>query len=222
MQGDARELLAHIMPALVRADPWDHGQNGAVCWAGTAIWELRDGELAAELLPSAQALIDAGVRDYCMASNELTAARLTTLVGRAEEALELFERARATLEERGERPLRAIVDRSEGVARRMLRQPGAAQLLSSAQAQFDALGMTHFSRLAGAMGEPERADLPDGLTRREAEILRLLAGGRTNKEIAAELVLSVHTVERHLLNAYRKASVRNRADATAYVLRADL
>jgi DNA-binding CsgD family transcriptional regulator len=35
-------------------------------------------------------------------------------------------------------------------------------------------------------------------------------------------VLSVHTVERHLANAYRKMSVRNRADATAYVLKAAL
>jgi DNA-binding CsgD family transcriptional regulator len=66
------------------------------------------------------------------------------------------------------------------------------------------------------------ARLPDGLTAREAEVLRLLAAGRTNKEIAGQLVLSVYTVERHLANAYRKISVRNRADATAYVLRADL
>ena len=53
-------------------------------------------------------------------------------------------------------------------------------------------------------------------------MLRLVAAGRTNKEIASELVLSVHTVERHLANAYRKMSVRNRADATAYVLKAAL
>ena len=69
---------------------------------------------------------------------------------------------------------------------------------------------------------PGRAALPDGLTAREAEVLRLVAAGRTNKEIASELVLSVHTVERHLANAYRKMSVRNRADATAYVLKAAL
>ena len=67
-----------------------------------------------------------------------------------------------------------------------------------------------------------RAALPDGLTAREAEVLRLVAAGQTNKEIASELVLSVHTVERHLANAYRKMSVRNRADATAYVLKAAL
>jgi DNA-binding CsgD family transcriptional regulator/tetratricopeptide (TPR) repeat protein len=77
----------------------------------------------------------------------------------------------------------------------------------------------HDAALARRIG---RGGLPDGLTAREAEVLRLLAAGRTNKEIAGDLVLSVYTVERHLANAYRKISVRNRADATAYVLRSDL
>jgi len=60
------------------------------------------------------------------------------------------------------------------------------------------------------------------LTVREAEILRLLTAGSTNKEIAARLVLSIHTIERHLQNAYRKIGVRNRADAAAYAVRATI
>ena len=64
-----------------------------------------------------------------------------------------------------------------------------------------------------------RARRPDGLTGREAEILGLLTRGHTNLEIAAELVVSVHTVERHLQNSYRKIGVRNRADAAAYMTR---
>jgi DNA-binding CsgD family transcriptional regulator len=69
--------------------------------------------------------------------------------------------------------------------------------------------------------EAPAGDRPPGRRRaaREAEVLRLVAAGRTNKEIAA---LLVHTVERHLANAYRKISVRNREDATAYVVRANL
>jgi len=63
------------------------------------------------------------------------------------------------------------------------------------------------------------ADLhPDGLTARETEVLRLIAGGRTNDEIAAALVLSVRTVEQHIRNIYRKIHARGRADATAYTL----
>lgn len=59
---------------------------------------------------------------------------------------------------------------------------------------------------------------PDGLTERQVEVLRLLASGRTNNEIAEELVLSVRTVERHIGNIYGKIGARGRADATAYAL----
>jgi DNA-binding CsgD family transcriptional regulator len=52
-----------------------------------------------------------------------------------------------------------------------------------------------------------------GLTERETEILRLLATGRANKEIAVALRISVHTVERHLANVYAKIGARNRTDA---------
>jgi DNA-binding NarL/FixJ family response regulator len=55
-----------------------------------------------------------------------------------------------------------------------------------------------------------------GLTAREAEVLRLVAKGQSNKEIAAELVLSVRTVERHITNLYGKIDARGKADATAY------
>lgn len=53
------------------------------------------------------------------------------------------------------------------------------------------------------------------LSAREAEVLDLVATGCSNAEVAAQLVLSVRTVERHLLNAYTKLGVRGRAAATA-------
>jgi DNA-binding CsgD family transcriptional regulator len=58
-----------------------------------------------------------------------------------------------------------------------------------------------------------------GLTAREAEVLRLVARGQSNKEIAAELVLSVRTVERHITNLYGKIDARGKADATAYAFK---
>jgi LuxR family maltose regulon positive regulatory protein len=80
--------------------------------------------------------------------------------------------------------------------------------------------MTEATRLADQAASPDgHAFRSDGLSPREAQVLELVAGGRTNKEIAAELVVSVHTVERHLQNAYRKVGVRNRSDAAAYVVR---
>ena len=58
-----------------------------------------------------------------------------------------------------------------------------------------------------------------GLTSREVEVLRLVAQGQSNKEIAAELVLSVRTVERHITNLYGKIDARGKADATAYAFK---
>jgi len=55
-----------------------------------------------------------------------------------------------------------------------------------------------------------------GLTRRELEVLRFVAAGETNKSIAAELVLSERTVDRHLSNIFTKLGVSSRAGATAY------
>jgi DNA-binding CsgD family transcriptional regulator len=69
----------------------------------------------------------------------------------------------------------------------------------------------------GGSGPP-----PDGLSRRELEVLRLLAAGESNPQIARRLGLSTHTVERHVANLYRKIGARGRADATAHALRHDL
>jgi DNA-binding NarL/FixJ family response regulator len=60
---------------------------------------------------------------------------------------------------------------------------------------------------------------PTGLTRRETDVLRLIVAGNSNQEIAAALVLSTRTVERHIANVYSKLGARNRVDATAYALR---
>ena len=60
------------------------------------------------------------------------------------------------------------------------------------------------------------------LTPRERQVLREVAGGATNKAIAAALGLAVPTVERHLVNQYTKIGARGRADAIAYALRHEL
>jgi ATP/maltotriose-dependent transcriptional regulator MalT len=61
-----------------------------------------------------------------------------------------------------------------------------------------------------------RRTLPGGLTEREAEVLRLVAQGRTNSDIASVLVLSPKTVERHLSNIFLKLEVSSRTAAAAY------
>ena len=63
---------------------------------------------------------------------------------------------------------------------------------------------------------------PDRLTAREVEILCRIAAGRTNQEIAEDLILSIRTVERHITNLYGKIGARGKADATTYALRQGL
>ena len=60
---------------------------------------------------------------------------------------------------------------------------------------------------------------PAGLTVREVEVLRLLAGGATSPEMAAQLSISVHTVETHLAHVYAKLGARGRVEATAFAVR---
>jgi pimeloyl-ACP methyl ester carboxylesterase/DNA-binding CsgD family transcriptional regulator len=57
------------------------------------------------------------------------------------------------------------------------------------------------------------------LTRREVDVLRLIAAGKTSGEVSRELCLSIRTVGRHITNIYTKIGAKGRSDATAYALR---
>lgn len=61
-----------------------------------------------------------------------------------------------------------------------------------------------------------------GLTEREVEVLRLVAAGKGNREIAGELVISEHTVARHVQNIFAKLGVSSRSAATAFAFEHDL
>jgi DNA-binding NarL/FixJ family response regulator len=76
-------------------------------------------------------------------------------------------------------------------------------------------------RVLGAAGGGGGVPL-DALTPREREVLRLLAGGLTNRQIAERLVVSEHTVHRHVANVLRKLGLPSRAAAAAHAARAGL
>ena len=144
---------------------------------------------------------------YAGASVELASGEMEEALRQARDSCRLwsdigspYETARARV--LVARALRELGDEDSAttefaVARRALAEVGAA---SAAQDIDRLLGRTR----------------PGGLTEREVEVLRLVAEGRSNQEIARTLVLSQKTVERHLSNIFTKLNVPSRTAAAAY------
>lgn len=107
---------------------------------------------------------------------------------------------------------------------------GAALELDAARGEFERLGAGPDAARARALSDdrpgrdepPVRTARPAGLTRREVEVLALVATGRTNRQIAADLVISDKTVARHMSNIFAKLGVSSRSAATAYAYEHDL
>jgi DNA-binding CsgD family transcriptional regulator len=75
---------------------------------------------------------------------------------------------------------------------------------------------------AGSAPTVTRQGYPAGLTEREVEVLRLLAQGKTNREIAAALVITEKTAGHHVEHIYGKAGVSTRVGAALFAMRHDL
>ena len=74
-----------------------------------------------------------------------------------------------------------------------------------------------------AASQPARAPAyPDGLSQREVEVLWLIAAGKTDREIADELVNSSRTVNNHVRSILNKTAVANRTEAATYAAREGL
>ena len=92
--------------------------------------------------------------------------------------------------------------------------------LDAAASVFDRLGAKPDMAKVVSLRNPPT--LPDGLTSRQVEVLVLVAAGKSNREIAAELVISLKTVARHLSNIFAKLGISSRAAAAAYAVKHDL
>ncbi|MCY4726859.1 response regulator transcription factor [Nocardioides sp. STR2] len=108
----------------------------------------------------------------------------------------------------------AVARLSTGRCLLALADPSAEHELAAARTVFRQVGAAPMADLASSLLAP--ASLPGGLTAREVEVLRLVASGRSNPQIAAELVLSEKTVARHLSNIFGKLDVGSRTAAAAY------
>jgi DNA-binding CsgD family transcriptional regulator len=110
-----------------------------------------------------------------------------------------------------------------GLSYRALGDADTAEMeLDAARAAFERLGaapdVARVEELTGS-GASQTAG---GLTPREVEVLRLVATGKTNRAIAADLFLSEKTVARHVSNIFTKLGVSSRSAATAYAYQHDL
>jgi DNA-binding CsgD family transcriptional regulator len=158
--------------------------------------------------------------DYDIVMLRAIAANVQGMVALAEEdpstALVSLRAARATWQELDAPYETARTRLLIGLACRALGDEDTAVLeLEEATTMFEHLGaLPDLVRVEALVGRAT-ADT-HGLTPRELEVLRLVAAGKTNRDIAAELVVSEHTVARHVQNIFAKLRVSSRTAATAF------
>jgi DNA-binding CsgD family transcriptional regulator len=110
-----------------------------------------------------------------------------------------------------------------GLACRELGDEDSAEMeLDAAHWVFQQLGATSDLARVEALSRKSAARPVGGLTAREVQVLRLVAAGKTNRAIAAALVISEKTVARHVSNIFTKLGLSSRSAATAYAYEHDL
>jgi ATP/maltotriose-dependent transcriptional regulator MalT len=192
-------------------------RRGEVEAAEQALDELQSIAAAAPS-ESLRARAAAGGGAVAIAQGDLAGARR-----QFEDAVDLFTRCGLPFEAAPARIDLARVLVSSG------RASAAREVAEGARATFAQLGAGHeleiAARLLAGLDVPREIEdrrAETGLSARELEVLRLIAEGLTNGEIATRLVLSEHTVHRHVSNILRKLGVSSRVAAAAYAHRHDL
>jgi DNA-binding CsgD family transcriptional regulator len=218
----AHALLADLAIILKKGEPTAYIHNASLWLGCAAVWELRAVDLAARYHDLAARFIHAGVSAGPPCSLQPMAGCMAALLGDTHAARTHFELARGELDVAEQMPMRALVDYDEAL---VLSNAGAAErqraagLAVAAERAFAELGAWPWLRRAQELRVQLAAAPPmGGLTQRELEVIGLVVTGSTNADIAAALVISVPTVQRHLANIYQKIGARGRADATAYAL----
>jgi DNA-binding CsgD family transcriptional regulator len=179
------------------------------------------------LLPHAALNISQSGQVVCYGSAARYLGLLAGTLGRWDVAEAHFEAALTMNRELGARPWVALT--SHDYAAMLLRRGvghdrrRARALLDEALALYDELGMHPWAAKARELladrrltGIAAAQTYPNGLTEREVEVLRLIAAGRASREIAAELLLSIRTVGRHITNIYGKIGAGSKAEAATF------
>jgi DNA-binding NarL/FixJ family response regulator len=143
--------------------------------------------------------------------------------GRSGNALTELRRAQSTWTELAAPYEVARIRVLVGLACRVLEDEDTAALeLNAARVTFAELGAAPDCAWVDSLKRAASTDQEHPLTARELQVLRRIAGGKTNREIALELFISEHTVARHVQNIFLKLDVSSRSAATAFAFSHDL
>jgi DNA-binding NarL/FixJ family response regulator len=206
--GDLAGAATSIRAAMAAVGP-DPLRRAALCAAAVeiAVAAERLGDAAAaasELAATATTYATSGLE--AMATGARGALLLAE--GRAEEALPVLHDAWRRWQELGAaNDVAGTGVRLAEAYRALGDEASAAVEIARSEATYKRLGALR----------PERK-LPDGLTRREGEVLTLVADGRSNRQIAEALYISDRTVARHLTNIFTKIGVTSRTQAARYAM----
>ena len=150
---------------------------------------------------------------YTVGSVDLAEGNAAVALGSLRQAFELWQRVDAPYES-------ARVRLTIGQACCLVGDDEAGEMeFDAAKAVFDELGAAVVTQQGNFVAESSTPIRLHPLTPREAEVLRLIAEGKTNKTIAEELFLSERTIDRHVSNILTKLEISSRSAATAYAYR---
>ncbi len=228
MDDEARRALEQVRREgleSLRASLW----VASLTYLADACAAVGDGDIAAlvypELAPMADGNVVIGHGVACYGAADRYLGLLASTLGEHDLAVEHFEQALAINRRMGATTWVAHTLYAYGRTLRM-RANGddavrASTLLSEAATLARHIGMPTLLARAEALGARlERAQMPpDDLSWREVDVLRLVAVGRSNREIGEELYISGHTVANHVRSILRKTGAANRTEAAGYAYR---
>jgi DNA-binding CsgD family transcriptional regulator len=229
LHDEARRILAEVRArglGELRRGLW----LASLTYLTDAASALADAELAALLLPAlephAGAIITIGHGVGCYGAADRYLGMLAALLGDGDRARSHFAVAMAINERMGAHTWLSHTGYEYG---RLLLAAGeterARSLLDGALAEAERVGQPALAARIRALTEAASVpatSLPDGLSARELDVLRLVAQGRSNRQIGTTLFISEHTAANHVRSILRKTASANRAEATAYAYRTGL
>ena len=232
-QGDAATARSLVKEALVlyrEIGDWQEGTGESLAVLGKVAVVQGDHTTAYALYEESLALLRKVDTDRVLIASSLEGlADVVVALGEPAWAARLYGAAEALRESVGA-PIppvaRAAYERSVAAVRTQLDEATFASAWTEGRSMTPEQALATQGR--ATMPTPIRAEppslvkllptYPDGLTEREAEVLRLLARGLTNAQIAGELIVSLLTVKAHVRSIYSKLGVTSRSAATRYAM----